>query len=126
MSESRFAKECLEGFGCTDIGLHCIDHRGAAMKRRGFVSLAAAAFLVFLRDVAQAFCNPSLVRLLGEVRQLVQARPGKGPSLGHYFIQWYGHSSFLIHSGSQTKVVADSKFNYTPAVQAARVTVINE
>ena len=96
------------------------------MKRRGFVSLAAAAFLVFLRDVAQAFCNPSLVRLLGEVRQLVQTRSGKGPSLGHYFIQWYGHSSFLIHSGSQTKVVADPNFNVTPGIQADAVTVSND
>ena len=96
------------------------------MKRRGFIGLLATAFLVLLRDVAQAFCNPSLVRLLGQVRQLVQARPGRGPSLGHYFIQWYGHSSFLIHSGSQTKVVADPNFNVTPGIQADAVTVSND
>jgi L-ascorbate metabolism protein UlaG (beta-lactamase superfamily) len=96
------------------------------MKRRGFIGLFATALLIFLRDVAHAICNPSLVRLLGQVRQLVQARPGRGPSLGHYFIQWYGHSSFLIHSGSQTKVVADPNFNVTPGIQADAVTVSND
>src|SRR5499433_1722150 len=105
MSESRLAKERLEGFGCTGVGLYCIDHRGAAMKRRGFVSLGAGAFLVFLRDVAQAFCNPSLVRLLGEVRQLVQTRSGKGPSLGHIFTQCYGNPSFSSISASKPKVL---------------------
>ena len=96
------------------------------MKRRGFVGLLVAAFLLAMRGVAQAICNPSLVRLLGQVRQLVQARSGKEPSLGHYFIQWYGHSSFLIHSGSQTKVVADPNFNVTPGIQADAVTVSND
>jgi L-ascorbate metabolism protein UlaG (beta-lactamase superfamily) len=96
------------------------------MKRRGFIGLLAAGFLILIRGVAQAVCNPSLVHLLGQVRQLVQVRSGKSPSLGHYFIQWYGHSSFLIHSGSQTKVVADPNFNVTPGIQADAVTVSND
>jgi L-ascorbate metabolism protein UlaG (beta-lactamase superfamily) len=96
------------------------------MKRRGFISLVSAAILIFWRDVAQAICNPSLVHLLGEVRQFVQARSGNGPTLGHYFLQWYGHSSFLIHSGSQTKVVTDPNFNVTPGIQADAVTVSND
>jgi L-ascorbate metabolism protein UlaG (beta-lactamase superfamily) len=96
------------------------------MKRRGFVGLLVAAFLLAIRGVAQAVCNPSLVRLLGQMRQLVQSRSGKEPSLGQYFIQWYGHSSFLIHSGSQTKVVADPNFNVTPGIQADAVTVSND
>src|SRR5262249_23153509 len=69
---------------------------------------------------------PSLVRVLGEVRQLVQTRSGKGPSLGHYFIQWYGHSSFLIHSGSQTKVVADPKLYFPPGNHSDAGTVTKE
>ncbi len=96
------------------------------MKRRGFVTVLAGAFLLLLRGIAQAFCNPSLVRFFEEGRKLVQARPGRGPSLGHFFIQWYGHSSFLIHSGSQTKVVADPNFNVTPGIQADAVTVSND
>lgn len=96
------------------------------MKRRGFISLLSTAFVIFLKDIAQAVCNPSLVHLLGHARQLVQARPGKGPALGHYFVQWYGHSSFLIQSGSQTKVVADPNFNVTPGIQADAVTVSND
>ncbi len=96
------------------------------MKRRGFIGLLAMGFLVLLRGLAQAICNPSLVQLLGQGRQLIQARFGRGPSLGNYFIQWYGHSSFLIHSGSQTKVVADPNFNVTPGIQADAVTVSND
>lgn len=96
------------------------------MKRRGFISLLAALALVPLRGLVHAFCNPSLVHLFEEGRKLVQARPGMGPSLGRYFIQWYGHSSFLIQSGSQTKVVADPNFNVTPGIQADAVTVSND
>ncbi|HEU4340517.1 MAG TPA: MBL fold metallo-hydrolase [Candidatus Binatia bacterium] len=97
------------------------------MKRRGFIALAATAFLVVLRGVAHSVCNPSLVRLFQNGRQLIQARSGgRSPKLGHYFIQWYGHSSFLIHSGSQTKVVADPNFNVTPGIQADAVTVSND
>jgi len=96
------------------------------MKRRGFIGLLAAGILLPLRSLAQAFCNPALVQLFEQGRKLVQARPGKTPSLGDYFIQWYGHSSFLIHSGSQTKVVADPNFNVTPGIQADAVTVSND
>ena len=102
------------------------------MKRRNFIAnfIAAASGVFFLpwRSIAEAFCNPSLVHLLHQGRQLVQARGGisKNPSLGSYFIEWYGHSSFLIHSGSQTKVVADPNFNVTPGIKADAVTVSND
>ncbi|MGH7797650.1 MAG: MBL fold metallo-hydrolase [Candidatus Binatia bacterium] len=98
------------------------------MKRRGFLGLAGATFFLALRGIAEAICNPSLVRLFQQGRQLVQARGNamKSPSLGSYFLQWYGHSSFLIHSGSQTKVVADPNFNVTPGIQADAVTVSND
>lgn len=98
------------------------------MKRRGFLGLAGAAFFIALRGIAEAICNPSLVRMFRQGRQFVQARGNgiKSPSLGSYFLQWYGHSSFLIHSGSQTKVVADPNFNVTPGIQADAVTVSND
>jgi L-ascorbate metabolism protein UlaG (beta-lactamase superfamily) len=98
------------------------------MKRRNFVGLLGAALLLALRGIAEALCNPSLVRLFQQGKQLVQAR-GRGvksPSLGSFFVQWYGHSSFLIHSGSETKVVADPNFNVTPGIQADAVTVSND
>ena len=96
------------------------------MRRRNFVGLLAAALLVPLRGLAQAFCNPALVHLFEQGKKLIQARPGANPALGHYFLQWYGHSSFLIQSGSQTKVVADPNFNVTPGIQADAVTVSND
>jgi len=96
------------------------------MRRRGFIGLLASAFLLALKNWARAFCNPSLVQMIGEGRRLVQIRSGKTPALGNFFIQWYGHSSFLIHSGSQTKVVADPNFNVTPGIQADAVTVSND
>lgn len=96
------------------------------MKRRSFVALLAAIFIDPFRSFVLAHCNPALVRLQEQGRNLVQVRSGKSPKLGHYFIQWYGHSSFLIHSGSQTKVVADPNFNVTPGIQADAVTVSND
>ena len=96
------------------------------MKRRNFLSLLMGVILLPLRGIAQAFCNPALVHLFEQGRNLVQIRGGKKPSLGHYFIQWYGHSSFLIHSGSETKIVADPNFNVTPGIQADAVTVSND
>ena len=96
------------------------------MKRRGFIGLLAGSVVVWARGIVQAFCNPSLVELFEEGRHFVQARPGKPPALGNYFLQWYGHSSFLIHSGSQTKVVADPNFNVTPGIEADAVTVSND
>jgi L-ascorbate metabolism protein UlaG (beta-lactamase superfamily) len=98
------------------------------MKRRGFLGLVGAALFLPLRGLADAFCNPSLVHIFQQGRQLVQARGGgaRSPSLGSFFVQWYGHSSFLIHSGSETKVVADPNFNVTPGIQADAVTVSND
>jgi L-ascorbate metabolism protein UlaG (beta-lactamase superfamily) len=96
------------------------------MRRRNFISLLTGFILLPLRGIAQAFCNPALVDLFEQGRKLVQVRGSKKPSLGHYFIQWYGHSSFLIHSGSETKVVADPNFNVTPGIQADAVTVSND
>ena len=98
------------------------------MKRRNFIAMTGSVLLLPLRGIADAFCNPSLVQLFNKGRQLVQARGGNGksPAFGSYFIQWYGHSSFLIHSGSQTKVVADPNFNVTPGIQADAVTVSND
>ena len=100
------------------------------MKRRNFIAMMSSLLALPWRAVAEAFCNPSLVHLFDGIkgRQLVQARGGNGksPSLGSYFVQWYGHSSFLIHSGSQTKVVADPNFNVTPGIQADAVTVSND
>ncbi len=88
------------------------------MKRRGFIGLLVGFLLLPLRRMVHAICNPSLVRLLDQGHDLVQIRSGRGPRLGYYFLQWFGHSSFLIHSGSQTKVVTDPNFNVTPGIQA--------
>ncbi|MBI2358143.1 MAG: MBL fold metallo-hydrolase [Deltaproteobacteria bacterium] len=96
------------------------------MKRRGFLSFMAGSLLWPFGRVAHAICNPSLVRLLGDARDLVQVRGGEGPRLGQYFVEWFGHSSFLIHSGSQTKVVTDPNFNVTPGIAAHAVTVSND
>lgn len=96
------------------------------MKRRGFIGLLVGFFFLPLKRVAHAICNPSLVRLLDQGRNLVQLRSGRVPRLGDYFVQWFGHSSFLIHSGSQTKVVTDPNFNVTPGIQADAVTVSND
>ncbi|HXG50592.1 MAG TPA: MBL fold metallo-hydrolase [candidate division Zixibacteria bacterium] len=96
------------------------------MKRRSFIGFLTGSCLLGLRDSVEAVCNPALVRLLDRGKQLVQARGAAKPSLGDYFVQWYGHSSFLIHSGSQTKVVADPNFNVTPGIEADAVTVSND
>jgi L-ascorbate metabolism protein UlaG (beta-lactamase superfamily) len=64
--------------------------------------------------------------LLGETRDLVQTRRRSGPRLGQYYLEWFGHSSFLIHSGSRTKVVTDPNFNVTPGIEADAVTVSND
>ena len=97
------------------------------MNRRGFLALLSGAAGVFYRGIAEAVCNPHLVQLFNKGRQLVQARGGaKAPTLGSYFINWHGHSSFLIQSGSQTKVIADPNFNVTPGIQADAVTVSND
>ena len=98
------------------------------MKRRGFIGALTSFLLLPLREMVEAVCNPSVVHFFHHGRQLVQARSNNGKSLalGSYFLQWYGHSSFLIHSGSQTKVVADPNFNVTPGIQADAVTISND
>ena len=98
------------------------------MRRRNFVGLVGAACLLPWRGLAEAVCNPSLVRLFQQGKQLIQARGGNGksPALGSFFLQWYGHSSFLIHSGSQTKIVADPNLDVTPGIAADAVTVSND
>lgn len=105
-----------------------VDRCGGKMRRRNFVSLVGAAWLLPLRGLAEAVCNPSLVRLFQQGKQLIQARGGNGksPALGSFFLQWYGHSSFLIHSGSQTKIVADPNLDVTPGIAADAVTVSND
>lgn len=101
------------------------------MKRRSFIGALTTFLFLPLREIVEAVCNPSVVRHFHGGRHLVQSRatpanPGKSLALGSYFIQWYGHSSFLIHSGSQTKVVADPNFNVTPGIKADAVTISND
>lgn len=96
------------------------------MKRRSFLAAMAGPFLLAAARAAHALCNPALVRLMGPGRELVQARPGRSPRLGHYYLEWFGHSSFLVHSGSQTRVVTDPNFNVTPGIVADAVTVSND
>ncbi|MBI4522212.1 MAG: MBL fold metallo-hydrolase [Deltaproteobacteria bacterium] len=96
------------------------------MKRRGFVALVGGFFLLALRQAAHAICNPSLVRWFAHGPEFVQARGKRSPQLGSYFIQWFGHSSFLIQSGSQTMVVTDPNLNVTPGIQADAITVSND
>ena len=98
------------------------------MKRRSFIGALTSFLFLPLREIVEAVCNPSVVHFFHHGRHLVQTRGnnGKGLTLGSYFIQWYGHSSFLIHSGSQTKVVADPNFNVTPGIHADAVTISND
>ncbi|MFQ5850224.1 MAG: MBL fold metallo-hydrolase [Candidatus Binatia bacterium] len=96
------------------------------MKRRGFIGLLVGFFLLLFRRVAEAICNPYLVRLLNHGRDLVQIRGGGRPSIGQYFVKWFGHSSFLIRSGTGTRVVTDPNFNVTPGIEANAVTVSND
>jgi L-ascorbate metabolism protein UlaG (beta-lactamase superfamily) len=95
------------------------------MKRRYFIALCAGWALLVARRV-YAFCNPALVRLFGGGPDRVQIRPDPTPKLGNYFVQWFGHSSFLIQSGSQTKVVTDPNLDVTPGIRADAVTVSND
>ena len=96
------------------------------MRRRNALAFLAGWLLLLPRRVAEAVCNPSMVRLLEGGRDLVQLRPGRSPRLANYSIQWFGHSSFLIQSGSETKVDADPNFNVTPGIAADAVTVSND
>ncbi len=96
------------------------------MKRRGFIGLLLGFFLLSLRGLAEAICNPYLARLLGRGRNLAQVRGGRGAPLGRYFVQWFGHSSFLIHSANEVRIVTDPNFNVTPGIEADAVTVSND
>lgn len=96
------------------------------MRRRAFLALLAA-LVVLPRRLVEAFCNPSLVELFGKGRALVQTRGGRAtPKLGSYFVEWFGHSSFLIQSGSETRVVTDPNLDVTPGIRADAVTVSND
>ena len=96
------------------------------MRRRTFLGLTSL-LLLLPRRVVEAFCNPSLVELFDKERALVQARGGgPTPKLGSYFVEWFGHSSFLIQSGSETRVVTDPNLDVTPGIAADAVTVSND
>ena len=96
------------------------------MRRRGFIGLLAGLVLLSLRRLAEAVCNPFLVRQMDRGRDLVKIRAGSRPRLGQYFVQWFGHSSFLVRSGTGTRVVTDPNFNVTPGIEANAVTVSND
>lgn len=96
------------------------------MRRRTFLALTSL-LLLLPRRLVQAFCNPALVELFDKERALVQARGGRAtPKLGSYFVEWFGHSSFLIQSGSETRVVTDPNLDVTPGIKADAVTVSND
>ena len=96
------------------------------MRRRAFLGLTSL-LLLLPRRVVEAFCNPSLVELFDKERALVQARGGRAtPKLGSYFVEWFGHSSFLIQSASETRVVTDPNLDVTPGIPADAVTVSND
>ena len=96
------------------------------MKRRGFIGLLLGIFLLPLRGLAEAICNPHLARLLGRHRKLVQIRGDGKAAARRYFVQWFGHSSFLIHSANEVRIVTDPNFNVTPGIEADAVTVSND
>jgi hypothetical protein len=98
------------------------------VRRRSFLGLLAGLLLLPAR-AARALCNPALVEWFGRARALVQVRPEaarRAPRLGNYFVQWFGHSSFLIQSGSATRVVTDPNLDVTPGIRADAVTVSND
>lgn len=94
------------------------------MKRRGFISFLVELFLCPLRRVAEAICIPNFVRLVDRGQDWVRARSGGDARLGQYFVQWFGHSSYLVCSG--TRVVTDPNFNVTPSIEAHAVTISND
>jgi len=96
------------------------------MKRRGFIGLLLGLFWLGLRGMAAAICNPYLTRLLEGGTSRVQVRGGPRDPSHPYFIQWFGHSSFLIHSEAEVKIVTDPNFNVTPGIEADAVTVSND
>jgi len=96
------------------------------MKRRGFIGLLIGFFLLALKGLAAAICNPYLARLFERGRSRVQIRGGSRDPANRYFVQWFGHSSFLIHSEAGVKIVSDPNFNVTPGIEADAVTVSND
>ena len=56
------------------------------MRRRNFIGLVGAAMALSLRGLADAVCNPSLVRLFQQGKQLIQTRGGNGKSSGPRFV----------------------------------------
>ncbi len=79
------------------------------MKRRGFISLLVGSFLLSVRGPRR-----------------VQIRSGSRGTSTRYFIEWFGHSSFLINPEARVKIVTDPNFNVTPGIEADAVTVSND
>ena len=106
---------------------------GTAMTRRGVTSLLLGLAVLLSAQAAGAICNPNLVRSIHSGPHLaralgppanVSAKPDIG--LGEYHVRWFGHSSFVIRSGTGTRVVADPNFDVTPGIAADAVTVSND
>lgn len=100
------------------------------MTRRGVVSRGLAGVVpglavLLIAQAALAVCNPNLVRSLDLGPDLVRVAGGGAASLGQYHLRWFGHSSFAIRSGTNTRVVADPNFDVTPGIAADAVTVSN-
>lgn len=96
------------------------------MRRRGFLGLLGGCALVLYDRIAAAICNPHLVELLDQGPNLARVRAGHAGALGQYRVQWFGHSSFAIRSGTGTRIVADPNFDVTPGIEADAVTVSND
>jgi L-ascorbate metabolism protein UlaG (beta-lactamase superfamily) len=79
------------------------------MKRRGFISLLVGSFLLSVRGARR-----------------VQIRSGSRGTSTRYFIEWFGHSSFLINPEARVKIVTDPNFNVTSGIEADAVTVSND
>jgi len=62
------------------------------MKRRGFIGLLIGFFLLALKGLAAAICNPYLARLFERGRSRVQIRGGSRDPANRYFVQWLGAS----------------------------------
>lgn len=93
------------------------------MTRRSVTSIVLGLAVLLSVRAADAICNPNLVRSLDLGPDLVRVQ--EGARLGEYRLRWFGHSSFVILSGTGTRVVADPNFDVTPGITADAVTVSN-